>query len=279
MKTKKIIFGLLICLVVIIAIAAIYMYPSYRFFFHTETIQFDKNLTIVLGGGGNSGILITDSAVIVIDTKLGKNAEKLYNLVKEKAGNKPVIIINTHYHMDHVGGNHFYKGDKIYLGNYTKEFLEKNMKPEEMPTNLVIDSLILNMGNETVMLYNLGQAHTYNDMVVYLKNRKLLFSGDLIFYNVNPVLKKQSGADVDKWIGVLDKLLNKWDIKTIIPGHGISGGKELVISIKSYFEDMKIAASNPDKEKEIIAKYKNWRTMPKMASPEITIGYIKGNFK
>ena len=276
MKTKKIVLTSVIGVVIIIAIAAIIMYPSYRFFFHTDTVQFDKNLTIITGGGGNSGILITDSAVLVIDTKMGKNAEKLFNLVKEKAGKKPIIVINTHYHMDHVGGNQFYKGDKIYLGNYTKEFLEKNMKPDELPTMLVVDSLIMNMGNETVMLYNLGQAHTLNDMVVYLKNRKLLFSGDLIFYNVNPVLKKQSGADVDKWIGVLDKLINKFEIKTIIPGHGVSGGKELILSMKTYFEDMKIAAANPGKEKEIIARYKAWRTMPKMASPEYTINYIKG---
>jgi len=277
MKTKNIVLTAVIGVVVIIAIAAIYMYPSYRFFFHTETVQFDKNLTIITGGGGNSGILITDSAVIVIDTKMAKNAGILYNLVKEKAGNKPVIVINTHYHMDHVGGNQFYKGDKIYIGNYTKEFLEKNVKPDEMPTILVKDSLILNMGDETVMLYDMGQAHTTNDMVVYLKNRKLLFSGDLIFYNINPVLKRGSGANVDKWIGVLDQLLYKWEINTIIPGHGKSGSKELVISMKTYFEDMKIAAANPDKQKEIIAKYKKWRTMPKMASPEYTINYIKGN--
>lgn len=277
MKTKKIIIGLLIAFVIIIAIAAIYMYPSYRFFFHSDTTQIDKDLTVIFGGGGNSGILITDSAVLVIDTKMAKNAEKLYNLVKEKAGTKPVIVINTHYHFDHTGGNKFYKGDKIYIGNYTKEFLQKNVKSEAMPTIFVQDSLILNMGNETVMLYNMGQAHTYNDMVVYLKNRKLLFSGDLVFYNVNPVLKKESGADVDKWIAVLNTILHKWEVNTIIPGHGESGGKELLISMKNYFEDMKIAASNPGKQKEIIKKYKKWMRMPNMASPEITISYLKGN--
>jgi glyoxylase-like metal-dependent hydrolase (beta-lactamase superfamily II) len=276
MKTKRIVFTSIIGVVVIIAIASIIMYPSYRFFFHTDTVQFDKNLTIITGGGGNSGILVTDSAIFVIDTKMGKNAEKLYNMAKEKAGQKPIIVINTHYHMDHVGGNQFYKGSKIYLGNYTKEFLEKNVKPEQMPTMLVVDSLIMNMGNETLMLYNLGQAHTFNDMVVYLKNRKLLFSGDLIFYNVNPVLKKVSGADVDKWIDVLDKLSKTFEIKSIIPGHGKSGGKELITSMKTYFEDMKIAAANPDKEKEMLTKYKDWQTMPKMASPEYTINYIKG---
>jgi glyoxylase-like metal-dependent hydrolase (beta-lactamase superfamily II) len=275
MKTKKIVLTAVIGVVVIIVIAAIIMYPSYRFFFHTDTMQIDKNLTIISGGGGNSGILVTDSAVFVIDTKMGKNAEKLYNLAKEKAGQKPIIVINTHYHMDHVGGNQLYKGSKIYIGNYTKEFLKRKVKPEQMPTILVVDSMIMNMGNETIMIYNLGQAHTFNDMVVYLKNRKLLFSGDLIFYNVNPVLKKESGADVDKWIGVLNRLLTSFEMNTIIPGHGKSGGKELITSMKTYFEDMKIASSNPDKENEMLAKYKDWRTMPKMASPEITISYLK----
>ena len=62
-------------------------------------------------------------------------------------------------------------------------------------------------------------------MVVYLKNRKILFSGDLIFNKINPFLIRKSGASVIKWIADLDSLLNRWDITTIVPGHGNTGGK------------------------------------------------------
>ncbi|HSN50503.1 MAG TPA: MBL fold metallo-hydrolase, partial [Bacteroidales bacterium] len=137
-------------------------------------ITLSPDLTIVQGGGGNSGILVTDRAVVVIDTKMGDDAKKLYDMVKEKAGHKQIIVINTHYHADHVSGNHFYKGSKIYIGNYDKAFLEKQVEAENMPTDFVKDSLVLNLGNEILELYNLGQAHTWQDMVVSLKKHQVL---------------------------------------------------------------------------------------------------------
>jgi cyclase len=129
---KKFLIGFAIIVILVVAGFLIFIYPSYRSFLKTETVQFDSNLTIVLGGGGNSGILITDSAVIVIDTKMSNPAKELYKLVKEKAGKKKIVVINTHYHGDHLGGNNLYKGSEIIIGKYDDDFLKKNIKPENM---------------------------------------------------------------------------------------------------------------------------------------------------
>ena len=250
--------------------------PAHLPLIQLDNQQVDKDLTISLGGGGNSGILVTDSVVVVIDTKMGKDAEDLYNLARQTAGPKRIIVINTHYHGDHVKGNHFYAGDRIYIAGYDKAFLEKEVEAANMPDFIVHDSLTLNLGNETIVLYDMGQAHTYHDMIVYLKKRKMLFSGDLIFHDINPVLKRNSGADVEMWIAVLGKIQKKLDIKTLVPGHGKVGGKELLGSMKQYFIDMKIATTNPIKETEARAKYKDWMEMPGMASVSATIDYIRG---
>ena len=74
-KTKKILIGIALILVLLITGGSMYLYPAYTFFFQTETQLLDKDLTLVLGGGGNSGILVTDKAVVVIDTKMGGDAE------------------------------------------------------------------------------------------------------------------------------------------------------------------------------------------------------------
>ena len=92
MNWKRIILITLIILVLIAGAGAILFYPVYRFMFTEITRAVDKNLTIVQGGGGNSGIVVTDSAVVVIDTKMGGDAEKLYNLAKSKAGTKKIIV-------------------------------------------------------------------------------------------------------------------------------------------------------------------------------------------
>jgi cyclase len=277
MKLRRILLiaGMMI-LVILVAIAW-FFYPLVKSMMHEETVVYDKDLTLVLGGGGNSGILVTDSAVVVIDSKMSKPAEHLYKTAKEKAGSKPIILINTHYHGDHVNGNVYYKGDKIYIGGYDKEFVNNNIKAEDLPNIFVKDSLLLNLGNESLLMVNLGQAHTFNDMVVYLVNHKVLFGGDLIQNKTNPFLKKESGADADKWIMALDRIIKGFDIAIIVPGHGKTGGRELASTMKEYFVDMKTAAADPQNETELIAKYASWQRMPTMASPEITIKYIKEN--
>jgi glyoxylase-like metal-dependent hydrolase (beta-lactamase superfamily II) len=274
-KTKKILTGIALILLLLIAGGAMNLYPSFKLFFQTEIQQPDKNLTLVLGGEGNSGILVTDKALVVIDTKMGGDAGNLFKLAGEKAAGKPILVINTHYHGDHVKGNHFYKGSRIYIGNYDKAFLQKNVDPENMPTDYVKDSLVLDLGNEIVMLYDLGQAHTTHDMVVYLKNRKMLFSGDLVFNHINPFLKKESNADVDKWLAALHVILNKFDLEKVVPGHGAPGGKELIGLMIDYFGDMKAAEKDPLRAGKLKAKYKDWVEMPMMTSPQATIDYIR----
>ena len=270
---KKIFIGIGIAVLVVLISAVIIFYPMIRFMTQKEIIQIDPNLTLVLGGGGNSGIVLGDSAVVVIDTKMMGRSEELYKLAKEKAGQKPIIVINTHYHKDHVSGNKFYKGSRIYIGSYEKDFLQKNVDAENQPTDFVKDSLLIDLGNEKVHLYNIGQGHTMNDLVVYLSNHRILFTGDLVFNRINPVLKKESGANVLRWIGLLDTILNRWGDSKIVPGHGQVGNKEIVASMRQYFVDMIAAVTDPSK----MDKYKDWMTMPNMASPEKTIEYIKGS--
>ena len=211
----------------------------------------------------------------MIDTKMGGSAEKLYNLAKSKAGGKKIIVINTHYHGDHVNGNKFYKGCDIYIGAYDQKFLLEDMGPENMPNHFVRDSLILSLGNETLCLYDLGQAHTMYDMVVLLKNHQVLFTGDLIFNKVNPFLKRASGADVSKWTGALDRLLKMPGYGMVVPGHGQTGDRSMIVLMRDYFLDMMAAAADPAREKALIAKYKNWTQLPMMTSPAATIDYIR----
>jgi len=275
MNWKRIILITVIILVVLAGTTAIIFYPAYRFMFTEITRVVDKNLTIVQGGGGNSGVLVTDSAVVVIDTKMGGDAEKLYNLAKSKAGSKKIIVVNTHCHGDHVKGNRFYKGSDIYIGAYDQKFLLEDLGPENMPNRFVKDSLTIYLGDETMCLYNLGQAHTLNDMVALLKNRKVLFTGDLVFHKINPVLVKKNGANVDKWIVALDQMLKLPGIGLVVPGHGETGDRTMIESMKNYFLDMKVAAADPSKEKEMKLKYKDWMKLPMMTSPGATIDYIR----
>lgn len=277
MKTKQFLYGKGVAFFILILFFQNSFSQPQQNANQVEAKIIDNNLTLFLGGGGNSGILVTDSAVVVIDTKMGTEAENLYNLAKEKAGGKKIIVINTHYHGDHTKGNMFYKGSKIYIGDYDKSFLAKNVEPENMPTDFVKKDLTLHLGDETVQIFNLGQAHTFQDVVVYLENRRVMFCGDLVFNKINPFLKKESGANVDNWILALNAILMGWEINTLVPGHGAPGSKDIAIHMREYLEDMQDAAEYPGKADKLKSKYKNWVEIPDMTSPEKTIEYIKEN--
>jgi cyclase len=274
MNLKKILVYLGILILVCMLVLLIYMYPFYQFFFTPKVSDLDKDL-IMMTGAGNSGILVTDSAVVVIDTKMGSMAKKLHELALEKAGNKKIIVINTHFHGDHLNGNSVFKGCPIYIGGYDSSFARKNIKAENMPTVFIRDSIILDLGNETIALVNLGQGHTYNDLVVYLKNHKTLITGDLVFNKINPALFREDGSDILKWKNLLLELENRWEIFRVIPGHGDAGNKDIITRMVKYFDDMAIAANDPGKSWDVKSQYSDWMKMPMMSSPEKTIKFIK----
>src|ERR1700722_2597092 len=135
--------GILVILAVIgFILFKIYLDPVLKNMKQVSIVQYDKELTIVIGGGGNSGILVSDSLVLVIDTKMDDAAEQLYKKVKELAGNKPILVVNTHVHPDHTGGNKYYTGQQIIAGgNYTQEEWKKEAGAEGMPSQWLKDRM------------------------------------------------------------------------------------------------------------------------------------------
>src|SRR6185437_8690845 len=271
----------LVLAVIVGTLFMVYVRPFMKEFMATKTVKFDPELTLILGGGGNTGILASDSMVLVIDTKMQDASEKLYDTVMAIAKGKPILIVNTHVHKDHAGGNDKYKGHRIMAGgNYTKEQWKEEAGEETMPTDWIKDSLTFNVGNERVTILNLQRnTHTVSDIVVYLHNRKMLFGGDVILNKQAPALIKKNNPDPEGYLAAFDMLENKFDIKTVVPGHGNIGGKEVIDNFRQYFKDMATAANDPSQEGAMKEKYKDWRQIPFMMSPGATISYMKDNKK
>ena len=273
MKIKKILFYTGIIFLACIGMVSIYIYPFYKFFFTPVTTIVSPQLTLI-SGSGNSSILNADSAVLVVDTKMASMAKDLYETVKEIAGTKKIIVINTHLHDDHIHGNYLFTGSKIYIGSYDKAFAAKSIKLKDMPTDFVADSLLLNLGNEVAVLLNIGQAHTFSDLVVYLRQSKTLITGDIVFNKINPALIRENGTDIKKWMAALERLSKRWDIRKVVPGHGDAGGPELLSEMIQYFTDMKMAAADKTQADALKKKYDGWMKMPLMSSPGSTIDFI-----
>jgi glyoxylase-like metal-dependent hydrolase (beta-lactamase superfamily II) len=258
-----------------VSLYMIYLRPFMNKMKQVTTVQYDKELTLVLGGGGNSGILVSDSLVIVIDTKQDDAAEQLSKQVIQLAGKKPILVINTHFHPDHTSGNKFYKGQNILVGgNYTKEFWAKEVDKDNLPTIWLKDKMDIKMGDDTATIINLAQnIHTASDVMVYLHKRKMLFGGDVILNKQVPALF--GVADPDGYLVAFDMLPKQFDIHYIVPGHGAVGGMEVIDNFRQYFLDMKTAAADDSKKADLVAKYKDWGQIPLLMSPGRTIKVFK----
>jgi len=266
-------FGLLI--VVAIAAGGIYLWQSYQSFMKVETIQYDPQLTIYRGSG-NSVVLTSEdgSVALVVDTKMWGAAE----ILKDKVKAKEIIIVNTHDHFDHVGGNHLYPQAKIMAGAYSKKQWQYDAGKTCRYPEITIktgEEKVLKIGSETVHIYNMGRAHTWNDVVVYFENRKLLATGDLVFNKMHPAVLPKSGTEVASWINVLDTLSKKYFIKTLVPGHGPVGDQNALLAMRAYFISVGNAIGNKEKQKELEEKYKSYISFPGMFSVNNTLKFIE----
>src|SRR5579862_4450943 len=70
-----------------------------------EALKVRDNLYMLNGGGGTTGVFIGTRGVVVIDTKNPGWGQTILDKIKELTPKPVTMIINTHSHLDHVGGN------------------------------------------------------------------------------------------------------------------------------------------------------------------------------
>jgi glyoxylase-like metal-dependent hydrolase (beta-lactamase superfamily II) len=273
---KKVLLIVVLLIVVIIAVGGFYFWKIYQQFGKVETVQLDPQLTVYLGGGGNSIVLTSEdgSQALVVDTKMRGAAKRLRDEVKASQ----IIIVNTHAHYDHTGGNALYPTAEIISGAYTKEQWDDDSRKTSRYPDVVLkpgEEKVIKIGSETVHIRNMGRAHTWNDVVVYYEKRQLLVAGDLVLLDMHAALHAKSGANVASWIGVLDSLSKKYKIKTLIPGHGKISDQTALAVMKDYFVSIGDAIGKPDKQAELKKKYKDYFTIPGIFSFRNTTNFIE----
>src|SRR5262245_8690143 len=82
-----------------------------------QTIKVRDNLYMITNGGGNTGVFITSTGVVLVDTKNPNNGQGIMDQVRTVT-NKPVtLVINTHTHADHTGSNEFFTDNVQFVAH------------------------------------------------------------------------------------------------------------------------------------------------------------------
>ena len=201
----------------------------------------------------NPAFVVTDTGVVVIDP--GSSVHTGNMLLREirKVTEMPVIaVFDTHIHGDHWLGNdaihRAYPDAKIYAHHKTISMIDSgegqswldlmhNMtKGATDGTKIVNADEALNggedmsIGGHPFQIIHLGQAHTVTDIMILHKQDEVLFTGDNVS---NKRLIRLVDASFKGSIETIDAA-RKLKPKIVVPGHGKTGGTELLDNYQTY---------------------------------------------
>jgi glyoxylase-like metal-dependent hydrolase (beta-lactamase superfamily II) len=176
--------------------------------------------------GGNTGVFITESGVVVVDTKLPNYGRLILERIR-KVTNKPVTtIINTHTHGDHTGSNEGFPASVEIVthentrANMMKMDAFKGEKAQFLPKRTYKDKLSLFSGKDRIDLYHFGPGHTNGDTFIVYTALRVLQAGDMFAWRDAPFIDRSNGGSGVEWPRTLRKALEGIkDVDTVIPGH------------------------------------------------------------
>jgi glyoxylase-like metal-dependent hydrolase (beta-lactamase superfamily II) len=189
--------------------------------------------------GLNVGAFTGDDGILLIDAQDERAVPRL-NAEIAKRSDEPVrIVINTHWHFDHVGGNaEFRKQGAIIISheNTRTRMMTDQANPlggeqrafpaSFWPTLTFADSLSLHFNGDDIDVIHVANAHTDGDVIVRVRKADVLFAADL-FNNGDYTRVDLRGGSLDGMIAAYEKLLPTLDDNVkVVPGRGRVGTKK-----------------------------------------------------
>ena len=219
--------------------------------------------------GCNPSFVTTSDGVVVIDTpQLPTRAVAMRH---EAEAHGPIrYLVNTEHHVDHIFGNHWFKGagTVVHHQGVHDRFMVvfPDLDPfdyavEAIPTDdpdgasLVPDreayygdlnkygivftgDLTLHVGNHTFRLLH-TPGHTPGQIAVHVPEERVVFTGDTIFSDCATWLMS---SDVDQWLASLERI-RALDVDHVVPGHGPVTTLDYIATQRSMLLDWKAAVA------------------------------------
>jgi glyoxylase-like metal-dependent hydrolase (beta-lactamase superfamily II) len=190
-------------------------------------------------GDPNTGVVIGDDAVMVIDTQATPvMAQDVIRRIREVTDKPIKYVMLSHYHAVRVLGASAYGPEHIIasedtlalikergeqdkaseIGRFPRLFRNVESVPPGLtwPTLTFTGRMTIWLGQLEVQLLQLGRGHTRGDTVVWLPAERILFSGDLVEFDATPYAGDAYFSD---WPATLDRLAALKPAQ-LVPGRG-----------------------------------------------------------
>jgi len=173
-------------------------------------------------------------------------------------------VVNTHADPDHCWGNQLFPEAAITVSEHTAREMADGHRPEPYrqlladdrdlllrhylrdlntgfgfedielppPARTFSGTLDIAVGGVTARLIDIGAAHTEGDTVVWVPEDGVLYSGDLLFSGVHPVMW---GGPIENWIAAC-RTMEGLNPRVVVPGHGPLMDRDGIVEFRGYLE-------------------------------------------
>jgi len=206
-----------------------------------------------LGFMNNPAIVIGSDSVAILDPGSSLESGRMVLRQVAKLTDKPVtMVINSHVHGDHWLGNQAIREQYPDVKLYAHPEMIKKAKESEarvwvemmdtltegatagtvavIPENTLENGQELKVGGLTLRIHMVPAAHSYTDAMTEVVEDSLLYTGDNVTYKRLP---RFDDGTFRGSIAACDHALSL-DLKHYVPGHGPSGGREVIESFRTY---------------------------------------------
>ena len=183
------------------------------------------------GAGGNIGMLAGPDGVFLVDDQYAPLTDKIVAAIRTVSDQPIRVVINTHLHPDHTGGNeNFGRMGALTVGHDNVRLQMARLEyAEEPPTVTFSQDMTFNVNNEVINVFKIPNAHTDGDSFIRFENANVIHTGDTFRTTSYPYIDLRSGGSFLGAIRAHDLLIDIADVDTkILPGHGVVVGVDVV---------------------------------------------------
>ncbi|MEE9454517.1 MAG: MBL fold metallo-hydrolase [Paracoccaceae bacterium] len=189
-------------------------------------------------GDPNTGVIIGDDSVMIIDAQATPRMADMVIREIRNVTDKPIShVVLTHYHAVRVLGASAYGAGQVIMSEKARSMVVERGQEDwdsefqrfprlfqghesipglTWPTTTFNDRMSIYLGKRRVDLMFLGRAHTAGDIVAYVADENVMFTGDIVEYKSACYCGDGHFQD---WPVTLDAI-RSWEVDAIAPGRG-----------------------------------------------------------
>jgi glyoxylase-like metal-dependent hydrolase (beta-lactamase superfamily II) len=189
-------------------------------------------VSMLVGAGGNIGVSAGTDGILMIDDQFAELAPKISAALATLGNGKLKLVINTHWHPDHTGGNAIFGMDAPIIAQTnvrSRLATEQNVLGQKhppaphaaLPVITYDQTVSVHWNGEEIKVVHFPHGHTDGDSIIFFTGSHVVHMGDDFFAGTFPFVDLATGGSVQGLTDNVGRALSMMPADArVIPGHG-----------------------------------------------------------